>query len=90
MADDITDHNAADDADGYVDFGLDLRGPIDYQRAFIREDFAGDVPIDPQHVFETEFAIEFGLRVNSCALWALLDAQRAARRSQLSGNDSVN
>ena len=90
MPNDVTDHDTADDADSHVDFCFDLRGPIDDQRAFEREDFAGDVPIDPQHVFEGEFAIEFGLRVSWPAPGALLNRERAARRSQLSGDDSVN
>src|SRR6266853_3443209 len=90
MANHITDHYAADDAYTYVDFGFDLRGSVDDQCALVREDFAGDMTVDSQHVFETEFAIKFRLRVSWPTLWPLLDRQRAARRSQLSGNNSVN
>src|SRR5581483_7061758 len=85
---DVTIDGSTNDADGYIDLGIDARRVIHDESSFVGKDFARDIPVDAQHVFESDLAIEFRLffRVGSRTL---LDGECAAG-SQASRNDSID
>src|SRR6267142_5169670 len=90
----MTSHISVDGAADHYYSDLDVtvyqcRG-VDDQRSFLRQHLAGNMAVDPEHVFETNFAVELRLRVIRATAGALFESERAATGAQVSRNYSIH
>src|SRR5258708_38543350 len=90
MTNDVSFDSTADHSHAHVDAAVYQRRCVDDQRSFRGAHLAADVTIDPKHVFKGNFTAEFRLRFDGTAARALSDAEGAAARAQLSGNNSID